>query len=46
MNIADNFPADFDDLRDPRVGGYTPEEIYGPEPDENVEIDDDDFIKP
>lgn len=45
MNIADNFPADFDDHFDPRVGGYTPEEIYGPEPDENYEPEDDYLIE-
>lgn len=44
MNIADNFPADFDDHFDPRVGGYTREEIYGPEwPDENCEPENDPY---
>lgn len=45
INIANNFPVDYDDQFDPRVGGYTPEELYGTEADE-IEPDDDAYYDP
>lgn len=45
--VASNFPSDFDDQFDARVGGYTPVEIWGDEypewPDEDYEPEDDPF---
>lgn len=44
--VASNFPSDFDDRWDPRVGGDAATEVYGehPEwPDEDYEPEDDPF---